>query len=1068
MIHNLLFIKKLKPLTLLFGILLFSVIASAQGKISGKVIGADDKNPIAGATVKIRGIVSGSVTDVNGNFSINAKVGDAIIVSYIGYYAQEVIIKTQAGTIVTLNPSTTSLNELVVTGYTSQRKKDISGAVATVNVNSAIKLPVSSSDQLLQGQAAGVTVIAQGAPGAGAQILVRGISNFGNSAPLIIIDGIQGGSFGDVNPTDIESISVLKDAGATAIYGVAGGNGVVLITTKKGKVGKTVFNYDSYYGTQVAIGGNPFNTLNAANYEALIKQVDPSNTLIVNGQFQDYGFQSSSVKGVGSGSDPRADPSKYKLDQNTPSNDYLIQKFDNGQGTDWFHQVFKSAPIQQQSISASGANDKNSYFLSLSYLNAQGTLIDTYFKRYSTRVNTVFGITDHFRIGENIQLTYSQSPNGRGGFAGGGNQNEGNAISETYRIEPQIPVYDIAGNYGGTYAGPTQLGNAVNPVAAQARTVNNHHYSWNIEGTVFAEVDLFKHLTAKTSFSGVQSNYQNTDIGYRPYDSGEGHGGTNSFSENAGYNRFYNWSNTLVYKQIFGKHNITILGGFEQRSYDGRFLGATVINLTSLDPAFASVTNGTANAAPYSGANQPVTGQSYFARLDYIFADKYILAATVRRDGESVFFPGKQYGTFPSVSLAWRVSQEDFMKGVTWVNDLKIRGSYGESGFYQNVPGGNGYSKFGLDKGGSFYAIDGSSSNITQGFYNTTIGNQSTSWERDKTLNFGFDATLFNKLDITAEYFKKTSSDLLANPSLPATVGGAAAPFVNIGEVQNKGFEAAVTYRDKISTDLSFSLGLNVTTYKNMITKLANDYFTTGSRIGNLVKQSVGHPIGSFYGYQQIGYFSSAADVTNSPAQQDAAPGRFKFADVNGDGKIDANDRTFIGNPNPDFTYGLNLNVNYRSFDLSANFYGSQGNKDLNYIKYWTEFYSSLTGNKSNDLLNNAWSPTNLNPKAPKPEATSTFSTDQNNSSYFIEDGSFLKLKVLQLGYSFAPKMLKNLGITKLRIYAQGTNLFTATKYTGLDPELQSINGGQNGGGIDFGNYPNNEKKYIFGVNLSF
>ena len=929
MLHILL-AKRMKLYLVLLG-LLSSFTVLAQTKITGKVISTDDKLPVIGASVRLKGTSTGTVTDVNGAFSINAKPTDILVISFIGYSSTSIPVGNQNNITINLSPGNNSLNEIIVTGYTSQAKKDITGAVATVNVSTATKLPVSSSDQLLQGQAAGVTVVTQGAPGAGAQIFVRGISNFGNSQPLIVIDGVQGGSFGSVNPTDIESISVLKDAGATAIYGVAGGNGVVLITTKKGRQGKTVFNYDAYYGTQLPKSGNVWNVLNATDYQALVKQVDPQNPLLINGQFQDYGYQSATAKGVGSSADPKANPALYKYDQFNAGNDYLIQKFDNGQGTDWFHEVFKSAPIQQHSISASGANEKNNYFLSLAYLNDQGTLIDSYYKRYSTRVNTTFSITDHIRIGESGQLFYASSS----GFPGGGNQNEGNAISETYRIEPQIPVYDIAGNYGGTYAGPTQLGNAINPVALQNRTVNNTNYSFNVEGTVFAEIDFLKHFTARTAFSAVLNNYYSTAIGERPYDSGEGHGGTNSYREVAGYGRNYNWSNTIVYKQSIGKNNISLLGGFEQRKSDGHQIGSTVINLPSLDPAFVSISNGTANSAPYSFAYQPITGLSYFARLDYTYNDKYILGATIRRDGESVFFPGQQYGNFPSISLGWRISQESFLKSVTWINDLKLRGSYGSSGFYINVPGGNGYSRFGIDKGASFYPIDGSSSTATQGFYNNFAGNTHTTWETDKTLNFGIDGTFFNKLDVTAEYFKKTSSDLLANPALPATTGGARAPFVNIGEVQNKGFEAAITYREKLSKDISFNVGVNITTYSNKITNLAADYTTTGSRFGNLVKQAVGQPIGSFFGYQQIGYFKDAADVTSSPTQPGAAPGRFKFADINGDGVIDDKDRTFIGNPNPDFTYGVNLTVNYKGFDLTGILYGSQGNKDLNTIKYY-------------------------------------------------------------------------------------------------------------------------------------
>ncbi|MBK0378637.1 SusC/RagA family TonB-linked outer membrane protein [Mucilaginibacter segetis] len=1054
-----------RTLCLLLCCMVSSLVVTAQTKHTGKVIGSDDKLPVVGATVLVKGTTTGTQTDVNGQFSLNVSPGDVLVVSYLGYTSQEITVGTSNVINVTLQAGNNTLDEVVVTGYTSQRKKDISGAVATVDVASAIKLPASSSDQLLQGQASGVTVVTQGSPGAGAQVQVRGIANFGNSSPLIVIDGVQGGNLSNLNPNDIESISVLKDAGSAAIYGISGGNGVVVVTTKKGKAGKTTFTYDMYYGTQRPLGGNPFNTLNARDYEALVKQVDPGNALLINGEFQDYGFQSASVKGVGPATDPRANPANYKFDEFNPANDYLIQKFDNENGTDWFHEVFKPAPLQSHTISASGANDKNTYYASFGYLNQQGTLIETYFKRVQARINTTFSINDHFRVGENANLFYTLSPNGQGSIPSG-NQNEGNSISEIYRIEPQIPVYDIAGNYGGTYAGPTQLGNAVNPVATQERQKYNMHKNWTIEGTVFAEADFLKHFTARTAFSGHIENQYNTDIGYRPYDSGEGHGGNNSFTEYSRYQNYYNWSNTINYNQIFGKHNVKFLAGFEQKQYGSRELGSTVVNLPSLDPAFVTISGGTATSAPYSTNFQPTASLSYFGRLDYIYDDRYILSATVRRDGSSVFATGRNYGTFPSVSLAWRISQEEFLKGVSWLNDLKLRGSYGTLGYQGNVGGANAFTLFGLDKGSSFYAIDGSSNNTTQGFFNSSIGNGKTHWETDKILNIGFDITLFNKLDVTAEYYKKTSANLLYTPSLPATVGGASPPAVNVGEVQNKGVDISVSYRDRISNDLSFNLGLNVTTYKNEITKAPYSFTQVGSRIGDIIKQTVGHPIGSFYGYDVIGYFKDAADVAVSPTQADAAPGRFKYKDLDGDGVITDADRDYFGKGSPDFTYGLNVGLNFKKFDFSMIFYGSQGNDNFNYVKYWTNFYSSLTGNKGNDLLKNSWSPTNLNPATPIAEASSNFSTSGVVNSYYLENGSFLKCRSAQLGYTFGADQLKAIGVSGLNVYIQATNLFTITKYTGLDPELQAVTG--NSTGVDFGNYPSNERKFLVGARLSF
>lgn len=1083
-----------RALCLLLCCMVSSLVVTAQTKHSGKVTGSDDKLPVVGATVRVKGTTIGTQTDVNGQFSLSLNPGDVLTISYLGYQSQDVTVGASETINVVLQAGSNTLNEVVVTGYTSQRKKDISGSVATVNVTAAKSVPSVSSETLLQGQAAGVNVITQGAPGAGAQVTIRGTSNFGNSSPLYVIDGLQATNMSNISPNDIESISVLKDAGAAAIYGVSGGNGVVLVTTKKGKQGKTQISYDAFYGTTQPLQGNVFNTLNADEYQTLLNKVAPDNPLIKgnNGKIYDYGYQSGAgAKGYFNQADAANFLPNYHLDKD-PSQDYLIQKFVKGQGTDWFHEIFKSAPIQQHSLSASGASDKNSYFMSLGYTNQQGTLINTYFKRYQARVNTTFSVKDHVRVGENFSFFYLQSPNGGGGLANGGNQNEGNPISETYRTLPIIPVYDIAGNYGGTYAGTADLGNALNPVALQQRQKTNVNNQWGMQGTAFGEVDFLKHFTARTAFSTDIANTYYYNIGYRQYDSGEAHGGTNSYNEGSSYDTRYNLSNTINYKQVFGKHSINILGGFEARSISHRQIDATAKNLFSLDPFFANITQGQAGATvttsgAYNPNNQTIFPNkvlSFFGRLDYVFADKYILGATIRRDGSSVFYTGQQWGTFPSVSLAWRASQEDFLKNVSWLNDLKIRGSFGVSGYNGNAIRNNFYNAFTGSPGGSSYPIDGSSNSVISGYYASLTGNKFTTWERDKVFNIGFDASLFNHLDVTVEYYKKTVDNLLQNLALPATVGGGpnTVPTVNVGQVVNKGFDISATYHGQAG-GLTYNIGANVTTVKNTLTQLGASFFTTNLRNGNIVKNAVGTSIGEFYGYKVIGYWNTQAEIdalnAKIPAgpfgaieyQAAAAPGRFRYADINGDGKIDANDRTFIGNPNPNFTYGVNLNAAYKGFDIAAVLYGSQGNKVYNSVKYWTDFYGSQTGNKSRDLLYNSWDPSksaaqNAGAKTPIAENANNFSTTDAVNSFYVENGSFLKLRSLQVGYTFGANMLKSVGVDKLHVYVQGTNLFTITKYTGPDPELQSID--RNSPGIDIGNYPNNERRFIFGVNLSF
>ncbi|MFI5161014.1 MAG: SusC/RagA family TonB-linked outer membrane protein [Sphingobacteriales bacterium] len=1043
---------------------LSSLVVTAQTKVTGKVIGGDDKQPIPAATVKIKGTNAGIVTDVNGNFSLSAKVGDVLVISYIGYQTKSVSVTGPSLGTITLDATNSTLNEVVVTGYQTQLKKDISGSVATVDVGQAKQLNVTSAENLLQGQAAGVTVTTQGAPGSAGQVIIRGISNFGNAQPLYVIDGAQVGDMNNLNPNDIESISILKDAGSTAIYGVRGGNGVIVITTKKGKAGKSQFSYDAFYGSTSPKSGNVWNVLDGANYYALLAKVDPQNTLITSiPGIPTYGFQGTGgVKGVGGASDPRAAASNYFLDPNNPGNDYLIQQFNNGAGTDWFHAIFKTAPIQQHSFTFSGANGKNNYLFSLAYTDQQGTLIDTYMKRYQARFNTNFSISDHFRVGESAQIYYIHNPNQFG------NNGEGNAISMSYRMEPQIPVYDIKGGYGGTWDGPTQLGNATNPVADQNATALDEGKSWNMEGNGYAELDFLKHFTVRSSIGGRIYNYSYANITNNPYWSGEGHSNQNGFNEGSGFGSQYNWTNTISYKESFGKHNVSAFGGFEARNNYQRYISTSQTQFFSLDPAFVAIGGGAGAILANTGIGADDSGLSYFGSVDYNFDNKYYLKGTVRRDGSSLFYTGHQYGTFPSVSAAWRISQEDFMKGISWLNDLKLRGSYGESGYNGNVGANNILSGFTSSVGNSSYPISGSISTNQIGFYSTNYANTKTTWEDDKTLNIGFDASLFNHLDINAEWYKRTSSNLLFTVPLPATVGSGAPPAVNIGQVHNVGLDIAVTYHGSIGSDFRFSAGANITSYKNTIDKLASNFFTNGIRDGNITYDQVGSPIGEFYGYKVIGYFSSAADVTNSPTQADAAPGRFKFADTNGDGKITDADRTNIGNPNANFIYGINLTASYKGFDALVILYGSYGNKDYNYIKYWTDFYSSLTGNKSNDLLFNSWSPSNLNPKTPIAEAVSNFSSDQTVNSWYVENASYLKCRVAQVGYTFSGAQLKTLGVAKLHVYVQGNNLFTITKYTGLDPELQAIPNTGNGVGTDQGNYPSNERRVVLGVNLTF
>jgi len=1069
-------------------LLLFCFMQSfAQQRTITGTVTTKDGTPLSGASVVVVGRKTGETTASNGSFSINVPENTKELkISYVGYEPQTVSVTGQSSISVSLQASANNLNEIVVTGYTSQLKKDITGSVATVNVTDAKKIPSTSSEQLLQGQAAGVTVINSGAPGAASTVFIRGISNFGATQPLYVIDGVQTGDMSTVNPNDIESISVLKDAGAAAIYGISGGNGVVVVTTKKGH-GKSTISYDAYYGTQLPLSGNVWHLMNPEQQSELAFRAGdkPTEALYPGGPgvIPTYGYHGNTAAGAFGSSGVTNDPGilqYYNFDKSNPGNDFLIQKFATGAGTDWFHSVFKAAPQQQHTLTASGGNDKSNYLFSLNYVDQKGTLLNNYEKRYAVRLNTNFNVKNHIRFGENGFVTYKEN---NGGY-NGDQQQEGGGISFTYREMPIIPVFDVAGNYGGTYDGPTgePLGNGQSPYAGQANQSTNNAHFVLVEGNIFAEADIAKDFTLRTSIGGNLYNQYYWALVYNPYQDYESHGNPNGANENEQMSSNYNWTNTITFKKTFGKHDITAFAGYELKAYTGRQFSASAQGFFSLDPNFVQLQYGTPVNAPTSNIYQPKSTESFFGQLNYIYNDKYILGATIRRDGFSIFYPGRQWGTFPSISAGWRVSQEDFMKNITWINNLKLYGSYGEAGNNGNIGGNNAYSSYGQGAGASFYPIGGTNA-LTQGFYQNQIGNPVVTWETDKITNVGLSGSLFNHFDFTVEWYKKAISGLLFPQSLPATIApvGVGVPTVNVGNVQNTGVDISANYHANVGKDFSFSIGANVTTYKSLITSIPSPgYFDFGySRDNDIVRNEVGHPIGAFFGYQTAGIYQDTTSAKSGATYAGAKPGSFIYKDVNGDGKIDANDRTWIGNPNPKFTYGVNLTANYKRFDFTMILYGSYGNKDFNYVKYWTDFYSTFQGGKSLDLYNKAAIVVDdkvTNPGATLPAASISQALGSSTvSSFYVEDGSFLKCRVAQLGYTIDPQILKRIGVDKFHVYFQATNLFMITKYTGLDPELvPSLNNNGSGNyasaafGIDYGAYPNNQKQYIFGVDLTF
>ena len=1046
----------------------------AQKKVTGKVLNANDQLPIAGASVQIKGGDVGTNTDENGNFSISARDPNAVLViSYVGYTSLETSLagKSSLGNLL-LSSTSSNLNEVVVTGYTSQRKKDITGSVAVVNVADLKTQPTGTTESLLQGQAAGVTIVNSGAPGGPSNIRVRGITSVGSTEPLVIIDGAYG-SLHDLNVNDVQSIQVLKDAGAAAIYGVRGSNGVVIVTTKRGRSGKARIEYDGYYGTQQPLKGNVWNLTNPQEAAEAIWQtyenlgLQPVHKQYGNGPepvIPDYITPTGAKEG-----DPNTDPSTYALYTNQITRA-------NKAGTDWFHEIFKPAPIQSHNISVSGGGEKSTYLFSLNYFNQQGTLLNTYLKRYSARLNTSFTLKDKIRVGENIYVYYKQNPK----YLDLPGVNNASSLNAAFRMPGIVPVYDIRGNFAG--GGSQSLGNAPNPVAIMERTKDYTGTEWQINGNVFAEVDLLRDLTVRTSFGGTLNSYFNNFFTYTAYENAENSTNPNGYIENYGYTQDWNWTSTLKYTKSFAStHNLIVLLGTEAIENNGRAIGASrgsyfITDFTNLtvDPNLWTLNAGQAstqtnqNIISNNGVQTPYSSSIYsiFGRLDYNYKEKYLLSATLRRDGSSVFNSEKRYGTFPSATLGWRISEESFMKQISWVDDLKIRGGWGVLGSISNISPTNAYTLYGRDPVLSYYDIGGSSTSSTPGNYSSQIGNPFTTWEEDIITNIGFDATLLeNKFDLSLEWYKKSISGLLFQENLPFTAGGAAPPFVNSGNIENSGIDLALTYHGRVN-DFSFDVTGTVTSYNNKVKSLPPGINYIDYSVSRL---QPGQAVGAFFGYRVLGLFQSDDDVAKSPAQDAAAPGRFKYADMNGDNKIDANDRSHFGNPNPDFTAGLNVSARYKNFDLFLFMYASVGNDVVNNVRASTDFPQSFDVAISKDALYNSWRPDRTNAKVPILERTGNFSNGSGAfNSYFLEKGSYLRAKTLSIGYTIPVDKLARAGLDRLRIYVQAANLFTITKYTGLDPELPGSNTSSVNFGIDGGVYPANQKTFTFGVNLAF
>jgi TonB-linked SusC/RagA family outer membrane protein len=1031
-----------------------SVIMAQEITVTGKI--TDSKGAtLPFVNIVIDGSVNGTQSDLNGNYSISATKGDILVFSFIGMETQKVVVESNTYNIVMKN-NLKELEEVVVTGYSKQSTRNITGSVSVVNTKKLATTSPVNVEQSLQGQASGVLVGSEGGPGGSALVRIRGFGTVNNNDPLYLIDGTPTTTgINQLNPADIESIQILKDASSAAIYGFRAGNGVIIITTKSGKyANKTKLTFTGNVGVDyIAKSDFP-------------KSLTPKELAdVIWTRFKNDGVAPNHIQ-YGSGDTPvlpnyLTPAGANSVDESTydPVTNKITKA--NKEGTNWFDEYFNPALVQDYNLNMSGGTETAKFNISLGVLQQDGVALETYFNRYSFRANSEFKVTDKIRIGESFNASYSKK------VAETGSQFTGGDISFIYRADPILPIYDIAGNYAGTQS--PGLGNGFNSVAAAKRKKDNARKNFRALGNLYLEADLFEGLTFKTNI-GVDYNsiHGSFFTGLNPENQEANR--VNRLREMTNYTLSSTWFNTLNYRKSFGEHRLGILLGTEFSETEYRFFDAQRADYYSENLDYRYLDAGTGTSSN-SGRGDKGAYFSSFGKLDYSYADKYLVSLSLRRDASSKFASSKRVGVSPGYSFAWRISNEDFMKNLSFIDDLKIKAGYGELG-NESIPQGRVPNLYENNLNTSNYSISGSNSTVSPGYNLFSLGNSDITWEITKTKNIGFDGILFNnKANFSFEYYQSKTSDMLLQKVADITLlGHAEAPYANIGSMENKGFDFSFGYNGNLTKEIQFNASINVSAYKNKVLNLEkDDQFLLGSAARETFpsRTQAGHALASFHGFIIDGIIQNEEELNNTANYSGKAIGTFKYRDVVEDGVIDDKDRTFIGSPHPDFTYAINLGLTYKRFDLSTMFQGSQGNDIYNFTKFFTD-YNSFPGAKSYRYLN-SWSPENPSGTLPKltnspAEHYSAASTD------YIEDGSYLRLKNIQLGYNFSKEITSKIGVGSMRVYIQAKNLITWTKYSGLDPEinLQSY-GGNNVNldiGIDRGAYPV-AKSLLIGVNVT-
>ncbi len=1031
------------PLAVLFLFLLSAacppaVLAQrADITVKGKLT---DENgaPLSGTTVSVAGSNRKSVSADDGSFTIQAPASGSLSFSHVGYEARQVGVNNQEFLTVTMTATDASLTQVVVVGYGTQKRATLTGAVSSVSAKTISELPVPSVAQALQGRVAGVSVVNNGSPGTTPIVRIRGISSISfASDPLYVIDGFPTGNLGNFDSRDIESVEVLKDASAAAIYGSRATNGVIIITTKKGrKDNKLKVTLDSYVGTQSAW-----------------KKIDLLNT-------QQYLQYERAIDGTaGIGLPPRLQGTAFNQPIYTGATQTFAQT-----NTDWQDAYFKKGLLTQHNIGVSGGNDVSRFYTSAGYFKQDGIAQGVNYERGNFRVNSDHRISKIFTFGENMYLSFSDQ---RYDNTGGNRTRLVNVI----RNLPYLPVYDPTTNGGFRNAENSVDGaDPTNPVEDALLLGNAHRKTLKMLGTTYLQVNLTSWLNFRSTF-GVDYN-STVQHQFSPIYSDKGRSATVATINDTRTNYA-----TLLYTQqltldkTFGDHHVNVVGVFERQ---GTKAYGEIMSGNQATNARQTMTGAT-NPAIYSTNSENLL-ISYVGRLNYEFKGKYLVSGAIRRDGLSIWAPGKKYANFPSGSLGWRVDQESFMKSLPSVSEFKIRGGYGVTGLnaagifpaLSNSALGNDYPwQSVVQENGAIYPFNNSVPSAGNASFYNSLANPDLEWEKTKQMNIGLDLGLFsNRLTLSADYYQRQTDNLILSVPTPASFGfNASGVLANVGSMRNNGFDLQVGY-NKIAGDFTWNLTGNISFIHNKVLNLntPNAAIEAGADQdfgnGTITRTVAGQPIQSFYGYQVAGIFQTAAEVAASPVQVagKTSAGDLRFRDISGpngkpDGIIDANDRTFLGSYLPDFTYSLNYSARYKNFDLSVFFQGVQGNKVFNAARIISEGMARLFN--SGTAVLRAWTPTNMNTDVPR-----AISGDPNQnlrvSDRWIEDGSYIRLKNLMIGYNVPVARLNSIGggfISNVRVYVSSQNLLTFTKYKGWDPEVGSKNTTLTNG-IDYGQYP--------------